>query len=233
MGGPGKEWSYLEFYNFFRSPEPELKKRQEIFLGYFTGCRNVLDIGCGRGEFLELLRENGINAMGIDIDDDMVEHCRDKGLNVDKADAVSYLRNAGDDTFDGIFMDQLIEHLEPGYMIRMIKLCYAKMKNGHYIIAKTINPLSLVTFTDYYLDSTHTMPVHPEALKFIMGSSGFRDIEIKYISRVPENKKLNYIEIIPDYDDNMRKLIDTYNNNIDKLNNILFGSEDYAAIGHK
>ncbi|HWQ20322.1 MAG TPA: class I SAM-dependent methyltransferase, partial [Methanotrichaceae archaeon] len=93
-GGSG--FDYLSFENSNRGSSYEIKKKQGVFLPYFKGCRNVLDIGCGRGEFLELLGENGIGAVGVDQDVEMAIYSRSRGLNVEKADALSYIEKAGD-----------------------------------------------------------------------------------------------------------------------------------------
>ena len=82
-------------------------------MNYFTGCSNVLDIGCGRGEFLELAKEHGIGAKGVDIDDTWWITALSKGLNVEQDEAISYLKKLEDKSLDGIFIDQVVEHLEP------------------------------------------------------------------------------------------------------------------------
>ncbi len=96
-------FDYLAFYDHFRSPPAELKKHQSVFLDYFRGCRNVLDIGCGRGEFLELLRDNGIGCVGMDPDPEMIAICRSRGLKAEQTDGVAFLERAGDGSFDGMF----------------------------------------------------------------------------------------------------------------------------------
>jgi SAM-dependent methyltransferase len=226
-------FDYLAFYDHFRSPPAELKKHQSVFLDYFRGCRNVLDIGCGRGEFLELLRDNGIDCRGIDNDPDMVRLCLSRGLDVEEADAAVFLEQAKDGDFDGIFSDQVIEHLEPGNVYRLLRLCHDKMAAGKAIVIKTINPLSLATFTDFYLDTTHTRPIHPEALKYIVGSLGFAEVTVKFLSRVPDRERLNKFELGPGLGDRERRMAEIYNRNIDLLNGLLFGAEYYAVIARK
>ena len=226
-------FDYLAFYDHFRSPPAELKTHQAVFLDYFQGCHNVLDIGCGRGEFLELLGASGIGGRGIDVDPAMVRLCRTRGLDVEEADAVVYLEQAMDGDFDGIFSDQVIEHLDPGYVYRLLGLCHDKMTEGKVLVIKTINPLSLATFTDFYLDATHTRPVHPEALKYMVGSLGFTDITMKFLSRVPDRERLNKFELSPGLTDRERRMAEIYNRNIDLLNRWLFGAEDYAVIARK
>ena len=226
-------FDYLAFYEHFRSPPAELKKHQSVFLDYFRGCRNVVDIGCGRGEFLELLRDNGIGCVGVDPDSEMVAICRSRELKVEETDGVSFLERAGDGSFDGMFSDQVIEHLEPDYMYRLLQLCHAKLATGGALVVKTINPLSLATFPDFYLDLTHTHAIHPEVLKYIVDSLGFDGIEIKFFARVPDRERLMKFELSPGLNDRERRMAETYNCNIDILNGLLFGAEDYAVIARK
>ncbi|WP_424357241.1 class I SAM-dependent methyltransferase [Methanocella sp. MCL-LM] len=224
-------FDYLAFYNHFRSPPDVLKQHQSLFLDCFGGCHNVLDIGCGRGEFLEVLRDAGIPATGVDMDPDMVRLCRTHGLQVEETDGVSYLEQH--EGIDGIFMDQVIEHLEPQYLTRLIGLCHYKMLQGGRIVVKTINPLSIATFTDFYLDLTHTNAIHPEALKFIMRHAGFSEIGIKYLARTPDSKRLEKIDAEDEVSKRFPAFATSYNNNIEILNNLIFGAEDYAIIARK
>ena len=101
------------------------------------------------------------------------------------------------------------------------------------LIAKTINPLSLATFTDFYLDATHTRAVHPEALKYLAGSLGFVDVEVRYLARMPDRERLSKFELSPGLNDRERRFAETYNRNVDLLNGLLFGAEDYAVIARK
>ena len=107
------EFDYAGFEERFRGSEEEIKERQRIYVPYFEGRNDVLDIGCGRGEFLELMRESGIQARGVDLDLDMILLCRDKGLDVSVDDAFAYLGALPDDSLGGIFAAQVIEHLHP------------------------------------------------------------------------------------------------------------------------
>jgi 2-polyprenyl-3-methyl-5-hydroxy-6-metoxy-1,4-benzoquinol methylase len=227
------EINYFRFEEQFRGPREEIKQRQSNFLNYFVGCSNVLDIGCGRGEFLELAKEHGIGAKGVDIDDTMVDYCLSKGLNVVKEDAISYLERLDDKSLDGIFIDQVVEHLEPDILIKLLHLCFKKLKYGFYIFAETVNPLSLVSFANFYIDMTHKKPVHPETLKFLLTSVGFRDLDTKFFSPVSEEAKLKKIPLNDNPDEWAKKYLDTYNHNIEKLNGILYGAQDYVVIGKK
>ena len=224
--------NYFIFEDRFRGSRNDTKAKQLKFVKYFEGCKNVLDIGCGRGEFLELLKDNGISGHGIDIDEDMVRYCRSRDLNVEKLDAVSYLNQLEDKSLDGIFIDQVVEHLDPDYLIKMIDLCYKKMLFGAYIIMETVNPLSLLSLADFYMDMSHKRPVHPETLKFLMSAAGFRETVAQFYEPAVEDGRLRYIDA-DELAEKERSLADIINRNTDMLNNMIFGPQDYAAIGKK
>jgi O-antigen chain-terminating methyltransferase len=158
--GAEEDMNFFVFEEKFRGTREDIKGRQLKFLEYSQGCKNVLDIGCGRGEFLEILKENGITAKGIDINEDMVIYCQSKGLNVERTDAVDYLEGLEDKSLDSIFLDQVVEHLAPEYLMKMLDLCYSKLKFGFYMVIETVNPLSLTSFANFYVDLTHKKPVH-------------------------------------------------------------------------
>ena len=226
--------NYFLFEEKYRGSTEDIKKRQTIFLKYFKDCQKVLDIGCGRGEFLSLLKENDVGAKGIDLDEDMVLFCRKNGLDVEQVEALSFLTTLEDKSLDGVFSGQVVEHLQPTNLIQLVKLCYDKMKYGTYFIAETINPLCLSVFAkSFYMDMTHVKPVHPSTIKFLMESAGFREIELKFFSPHSDEAKLDKIEINNELDENSRRRLELMNNNIDKLNELLYGYQDYAIIGKK
>ena len=232
--GADESSKYFVFEDLFRGSRESVKEKQSVFLPFYQGCENVLDIGCGRGEFLELLNENRGEGHGIDLDEDMVNYCVSKGLDVEKIDAIAYLEKVDDKSLDGIFLDQVVEHLEPDYLVRMLRLCYKKLKYGYYIIAETLNPLSLVSFSSYFnMDLTHKKPIHPETLKFLFSSAGFREIEIKFYSPVNDEVKLRKIDAKYALSDEAKSFVEHCNYNLDILNNILYGPQDYAVIGKK
>ena len=232
IGMDDSEINYFVFEERFRGSRIDIKKRQSAFLHFFERCQAVLDIGCGRGEFLELMQEHGIGAHGVDLDEDMVSYCRSKGLKAEVIDAVSYLEGIPDKSLDGIFIDQVVEHLEPDYLIKMLSLCYKKLIYGGYILAETVNPLSFFSSANFYIDMSHKKPIHPETLKFLLGSAGFREIETRFFSPVPEDVRLKKIGVEGESEKD-RKRIEVYNRNIDLLNATLYGAQDYAAIGKK
>jgi O-antigen chain-terminating methyltransferase len=224
--------NYFVFEERFRGSRADIKERQSAFIKYFKGCRNVLDIGCGRGEFQELLRDHEIGGHGIDVDEDMVNFCKSKGLDVEKIDAVSYLQNLEDKSLDGIFIDQVVEHLEQEYLIRMLNLSYMKLIYGGTIVVETVNPLSFFSFANFYIDISHKRPLHPETLRFLLNAAGFREIQIELISPVRDDARLKKIKT-GERKDGRSEEIEIYNHNIDMLNAIIYGPQDYALIGIK
>ena len=230
---PSNDTNYFLFEERFRGSREDIKQRQLSFLPYFEKCTSVLDVGCGRGEFLEILRDNNIAGTGIDLDADMITYCRSRQLNVEQSDAITYLENIEDKSIDGIFIDQVVEHLEPEYLFRLLALCYQKLKFGYYIVIETVNPQSFVSFVNFYIDLTHKRPLHPQTLQFLVSAAGFRENDKKFFSPVSDDSRLKMITDTSELDAPSRKNAEVYNHNIEMLNSILFGPQDYAVIAKK
>lgn len=222
------ELDYFLFENKFRGTEKSIKKNQERYLPYFAHKENILDIGCGRGEFLELLNEHNIPAKGVDIYDEFVDYCKDKGLQAKEDDALNYVREQKDSSIDGIFMSQVAEHLDNDYLLNLLAACHQKMENGSYFIAETPNPTNLTTFTSsFYLDPSHVKPVHPETFKFMLEYVGFKEVEIVYTDCSKSGYRLPLLNIAGV--DNLEEI----NSGINCVSDILMGSMDYAIIAKK
>ncbi|MDI6783049.1 MAG: methyltransferase domain-containing protein, partial [bacterium] len=226
--------TYNLFNAKFRDTIEVIKKRQMVYLDYFKNCKNVADLGCGRGEFLELLRDYNIPAIGVDLNQEMVESGKHRGLNVESGNLLEFLAKSPDGTFDGIFSAQVIEHLTLPDIRRMLGLIYNKLKPDGYAIIETLNPLSFYSYSrNYLLDLTHQRVLHPQALKFLMECNGFRDIEIKFTSIVPLEEMLEGIaipqELKPDQFEAWKKV----NQSMNRLNELFFGWQEYAIIAKK
>jgi SAM-dependent methyltransferase len=223
---PMEDWQYAGFENRFRGYEEEVKKQQQDYLSFFSKKGVVLDLGCGRGEFLELLRENGYEAAGVDSNSQMIETCLAKGLRCQKGDILGKLAEREDGSLAGIFSSQVIEHLAPAHLKRLIELSHQKLAPSGVLVLETLNPASVFTLVQvYYLDLSHEKPIHPQALKFMMEASGFEDVEVKY-SMALENERL---QNLPGADERTAVL----NRNIDRLNELLFAPANYAAIARR
>ncbi|MDI3534977.1 MAG: hypothetical protein PWQ82_1342 [Thermosediminibacterales bacterium] len=218
---------YFMFEQIYRGSREEIKKKQSRYLKYFEDKENILDIGCGRGEFVELLMEQGKTGVkGIDINEDMVLYCQENGLPVELAEGLEYLKNVNKAEFDGIFAAQVIEHLEPHEIVQLIRLSYERLKKNGVLIIETINPQCLSAVVDgFYIDLTHKTPIHPLTLKFILETEGFRNIEVSYFS----NMKEKFPAIRSSSIDNLEEV----NEAINRLNNLLFGQREYAIIATK
>lgn len=214
---------YFDFENHFRGSMKQIQEAQKIYVDYFKGHKNVIDLGCGRGEFLELLRENDIDAQGVELYGEFVEMCRLRKLNVTQADAIAFLKSQK--KVGGIFAAQLIEHISVGQLVTLCELAYAKLEEGGYVVLETPNPRSLSVFTNsFYMDPSHNKPVHPLTLQYIMEKAGFKETEIIYTSSSRPAITIPTIE-----SENM----DAFNHAMKQVEDILFGSQDYAIVARR
>ena len=225
-------YKYVGFEDQFRGSRDTIRARLESYLPFFAGTADVLDVGCGRGEFLELLAGAGIGARGIDSNHEMAEQCRARGLDVVEADAVSYLSGLEDGALGGLFAAQVVEHLPPDYLLRFLELAFHKVRPGGRIVLETLNPACWVAFFESYIrDITHAWPLHPETLKYLVLASGFTRADIEYRSPVPPQDRLQTIAAPPGADRALADLVEAFNANADKLNARIFTNLDYAVIG--
>ena len=191
-------------------------------------------MGCGRGEFLDLLAAKGITARGLDLNHEMVEECRARGLQAVEGDAVTVLESTPDGSLGGLFAAQVVEHLEPSYLLRFLELAYHKLKPGGRIVLETLNPACWVAFFESYIrDITHRWPLHPETLKYLVIASGFASASIEWRSPVPPHDRLQPIRVPVDADALSSDLAEVFNANVEKLNARLFTHMDYAIVGQK
>lgn len=185
---PQASFDYPRFAERFRGSEEYVGKSLQVYLPYFQGRRRVLDIGCGRGEFVELMRAAGIEARGIDLSADSVARCRQKGLDAEQADLFDYLAAAGDGGFDGIFCAQVVEHLPPERLPEMIRLAAASLRRDGLLVIETPNPECLAIFAShFYLDPTHQRPVPHPLLAFYLEECGFGQIQVQRLSPAAES----------------------------------------------
>jgi len=219
---------YLEFNRRYGGEVGLLRRRYERFLVYFEGCRDVVDLGCGQGAFLELLRTHGIPALGVDRVEKMVRQCRDQNLNVVQAEILSYLRVQRTGSLGGIFAAHLVEHLTPSELVTFIKLCHHTLRPGAPLVLISPNGCSVFVLTQaFYRDPTHVKPVHPETLAFLVESQGFNGVTIEYYEEVPRDLRLT------ETNEGEESLRSALNHHIGELNRFLFGFQDYAVVAKK
>jgi O-antigen chain-terminating methyltransferase len=204
----------------------------------FSDCKNVLDIGCGTGTFLKVMKEAGIGAYGIDINEDYILLCESCGFNVINDDAVSHLVSLQPKSIDGVFISQLVEHLSSEELLEILRLCYEKMQYESQIVITTPNIRSMLVSSDlFYLDPTHISHVHPEVLSFMLKSCGYREIRERYYQPVADHVRLKRIEAVEKAHDRPGDMwsciTEIINSNTDKLNDLLFGFRDCCLIAKK
>lgn len=174
----GIDW--LRFAERFRGSEESIRERQRIYVPRFREQSPVLDLGCGRGEMLEVFRDDGIQAYGIDLNDDSIALCRTKELDAEKADLFAYLHSVSDSSLRGVVCCQVAEHLPPERLPDMMRALHRKMRTGGLIAMETPNPECLAIFaTHFYLDPTHRHPIPPALMSFYLEEAGFGRVEIE------------------------------------------------------
>ncbi len=221
---------YVGFEDQFRGSSEDIRQRVAEYLPLFAGGQDVLDVGCGRGEFLALLRDQGITARGIDVNAAMIEVCRQQGLDAWEADALTYLRAQPDGSLGGLFAAQVVEHLEPRYLTSLLDAAFDKLRPGSTIVLETINPACWFAFFESYIrDITHVRPIHPDTLTYLLIATGFQHVEVRYRAPYPEHEKLQRLAPHGPLGD----VVDTLNANVDRINRLLFTWLDYAAVGHR
>jgi O-antigen chain-terminating methyltransferase len=179
--------NYVDFEDKFRGSSDDLKRLQKDYVAYFGDPAQpgvVVDIGCGRGEMLELLKDVGHEVLGIDSDSGMVLTCQRKGLPAEQADALAWLSNVRAGTLKGIFCAQVIEHLPTRDVQRFVTLAAQALRPGGTLIVETIDPRSSHAMGHHFwADLSHVKPVHPATLAYLCELEGFADVAVVPRSR--------------------------------------------------
>src|ERR671936_3060987 len=207
---------YFAFEARMRGRSEEIRERQRAYVEDFRDSAPVLDVGCGRGELVGLLREAGVEARGVDADADMVAFARGEGLPVEQADVLAYLEGLADGSLGGVFAGQVVEHLPPPALVRLFQLAAAKLRPHGLLVAETINPLSPLALRYYFSDLTHAQPLVPETLELLAHQAGFADTELRFLNEPAER--------LSEPDDPVIAA------NVRRLNELLFAPLDYALI---
>lgn len=213
---------YLEFENQFRGDQKtirqrsifyaELLKRQKIRYSIYP----ILDVGCGRGEFLEILKEYGFSSSGIDMNKDMVKEAKRKGLDASYSDAVTHLKKGGFRKYGAITGFHIIEHIPFEELITMFRAAYRSLHKNGIVVFETPNPENIsVGSCNFYIDPSHLNPLPPALVEYTLKSVGFAEVEILYRNEANPKRK--------HYKDPM----------LEELSNRLYGPLDYAVVGYK
>ena len=219
-------FNYVGFERRFRGePEAILAMQTERYGDLLAAHPPVVDVGCGRAELLESLQARGVDCIGVDTDSGMVAEGRARGLDIRHTDVLTFLEQAEPLSIGSIFSAHLAEHLELDVLIRFLELSVAKLKPGGKFIAETPNPASLIVLgNSYILDPTHVRPLHPSLLAFLCETAGFRDVRLEFYSPATSYHLQKVFDAdAPDW-------LKTINANSDRLNEVLFGPQEYAVV---
>ncbi len=163
---------FAGFQDLFRGPESLVRDRQRPYLDVIGRRAPVVDLGCGRGEMLQLLGEAGVEAIGVDLDEAMVDRARANG-SVHHGDAIDFLLKQDDGSLGAIFSAQFIEHLPTARIFELLDVARAKLRPDGVFIAETVNPHSPRALKVFWIDPTHRHPLFPETMLALCRLAGF------------------------------------------------------------
>jgi 2-polyprenyl-3-methyl-5-hydroxy-6-metoxy-1,4-benzoquinol methylase len=182
---------YVDFEEHFRGSEADIRARQAKDAARFRGAaRPVADLGCGRGEFLEALKAEGVTGIGCDANPVMAARATEKGLAVDAADLFTWLGARPDESLSGITAFQVVEHLAPASLFDLVELAVQKLAPGGRVLFETVNPESVYAMRWFWMDLTHVRPVPAPSLAQLLRASGLKDVEVDFRSPVPDAEGL-------------------------------------------
>ncbi|KQY24589.1 hypothetical protein ASD16_03445 [Cellulomonas sp. Root485] len=221
-------FDYVGFEGRFRGePDEILRVQRERYIPILTGHGPVVDIGCGRGELLDALREAGIDGIGVEPEPGMAAEARARGLVVEQTDALGFLRAQEPDSLGAVFSAHVLEHLELDYLLEFIQLSLSRLRPGGVFVAETPNPASLIVLgNSYILDPTHVWPLHPSLTSFLCESAGFRDIHLAFHAPATGYH-------LPKAEPQLGDLARVVNEGFSRLNDVLFGPQDYTIVATK
>jgi len=215
---------YVFLEDNLRGSCKEIKERFKVYVPIIkkanAGTKNspVLDIGCGRGEWLELLKEKNLYARGLDSNKVMVKICKERGLDVTDSDAFSFIKNVSDNSLGAVTGFHLIEHYGFDFLIKLLDEILRVLKPGGLVILETPNPGNvLVGSCSFYLDPTHNKPIPSSLIKLVLESRGFSKVRIMNINPFKDDFK------IKEDDSETSK----------RFNDYFYGPQDYAVVGFK
>lgn len=229
-GRAARDSAYVAFENRFRGSADDVAERLADYVSLFRDLAPVADLGCGRGEFLALLKQAGIAARGVESNAQMCEESRLQGLDVTHGDLVDFLRAERDGGLGGVFAAQVAEHLPPALLQALLSEAFRVLRPGGLLALETPNPRSVFAFLEVYnRDLTHERPLHPETLQFLAAAAGFSDVRVEYRTPVEAGSQLQPIpaEGLPE------RAAGLLNENLARLNALLFGHQEYVLLARR
>lgn len=233
MAPTQKEQSYLELERRYRGAEDEIADRIAAYLPHLEGRSPILDLGCGRGEALKLFAAHGLTARGVDGSRAMVERCCGQGLQVEEGDLFAHLAAVDEGSLGAVVSFHVIEHLPPDSLERLVRLAWRALRAGGMLILETPSPLSVVMAArNFWVDPTHLRPVHPASLEVWFREAGFEPVHRMDLHPFPDDERLPEIDL-SSFTGEQQALADDVNRLRDRLDDLLFGSRDFAMLGVK
>jgi SAM-dependent methyltransferase len=204
---------YKAFEEKFRGSRETVKSRLQVYLPFIQPVfkafpqYQTLDLGCGRGEWLELLTEQGFNAKGVDLDDGMLQDCRERGLQVETSDALAHIQTLPEHSVSIVSGFHIAEHLTFNVLMQLVQEAKRVLVPGGLLILETPNPENILVATNnFYLDPTHNKPIPPDLLSFLpehYGYSRFKVLRLQEAEQLrvePNPRLINVINgVSPDY----------------------------------
>lgn len=220
-------FDYVGFEQRFRGDtDVVLRRVEERYFDLLEGATPVLDVGCGRGEVLAALAARGVQGVGVDLDAGMVGEARAVGVEAHHGDAIAYLHDREPEAFGAVIAIQVAEHLSLEALLTLIELAWSRLRPGGRLILETPNPASLIVLgNSYLLDPTHVRPLHPSLLAFLVERAGFADVRLEFFEPAT-----GYHLPLLDEDEPWAQRV---NAAFTRLNDVLFGPQDYAVIATK
>lgn len=223
----GSRFDYVGFEQRFRGDQATvLATLRDRYLPHLEARQPVLDLGCGRGELLRMLADEGIECAGVDLDAGMVAEAVAAGVDAHHGDAIEFLRSQPEHSWGAITAIHVVEHLPLDALIELLELAATRLRPGGVLIAETPNPATLLVLgNSYILDPTHVWPLHPSLLGFLCERAGFRDIDFVYGSPADDYQ----LELLP-AEGPTAEVAAALNPSLERLNHVLFGPQEYAVI---
>ena len=225
------DFDYFLFEHANRESDAKLQARLTQIVELFLGKGNVLDVGCGRGDFLQVMKEKFIPAYGIDTNRDSVAECQERGLEAMEADAFDHLPTVPRASLGGIFLGRVLEHLSANKAMKLAESCCRALKPGGVLVVNSINPQCLTALGAFWKDPTRLLPMHRDLTQFILEQAGFVDVRVLDSQLLTEDDRLAVIPVQPEDSAEMRALKESLNRNLEQLNRTLYDGYDYTLVG--